>query len=126
MTPFPLGRSLLSLSVLVFAGCAPPPAVAPPAGAAVVQAAATPLDGSRQMVLVVTPGWDSTAGTLRRYERGSDADAWRAVGGVVPIVVGRAGVAWDDSQVRPTAGEPAKREGDGRSPAGAFAEAPIP
>ena len=30
-------------------------------------------------------------------------------------------MAWDDSQVRPATGEPVKREGDGRSPAGAFA-----
>src|SRR5215204_5314235 len=121
MTPFPLGRLRTALSVLALAGCTPPPAVVPPAAAPVVQAASTPLDGARQMVLVVTPGWDSTAGTLRRYARDSDADAWRAIGGVVPIVVGRTGVAWDESQVRPAAGEPAKREGDGRSPAGAFA-----
>jgi D-alanyl-D-alanine dipeptidase len=39
----------------------------------------------------------------------------------VPIVVGRSGVAWDDSQVSAPAGEPVKHEGDGRSPAGAFA-----
>ena len=86
-----------------------------------VQAARTPLDGARQMVLVVTPAWDSTSGTLRRFVRESDTDQWRAVGAAVPIVVGRTGVAWDDSQVRPAAGEPVKREGDGRSPAGAFA-----
>lgn len=73
------------------------------------------------MVLVVTPAWDSTSGSLRRYARESDTGPWRAVGEVVPIVVGRTGVAWDDSQVRPGAGEPVKREGDGRSPAGAFA-----
>src|SRR5687768_1525799 len=122
MTPFTLGRALLALSMITFAGCAAPaPAASSPRSAPVVQAASTPLDGARQLVLVVTPGWDSTAGTLRRYVRDSDADAWRAVGRVVPIVVGRAGVAWDDSQVRPAAGEPSKREGDGRSPAGAFA-----
>lgn len=96
MMRFPLGRPLLGLFLLVLAGCAPPAAVVSPAGAAVVQAGATPLDGARQMVLVVTPGWDSTAGTLRRYVRDSDASAWRAVGADVPIVVGRAGVAWDD------------------------------
>ena len=73
------------------------------------------------MVLVVTPDWDSTSGVLRRYVRASDGDAWHTVGKSVPIVVGRTGVAWDDSQVRPAAGEPVKHEGDGRSPAGAFA-----
>ncbi len=103
------------------AGCAPAPALAPPSAAPVVQAARTPLDGARQMALVVTPAWDSTSGTLRRFVRESDTDQWRAVGAAVPIVVGRTGVAWDASQVRPAAGEPVKREGDGRSPAGAFA-----
>jgi L,D-peptidoglycan transpeptidase YkuD (ErfK/YbiS/YcfS/YnhG family) len=121
MTPFPLGRALFALFLIVFAGCARPGAVVPSPGARVVQAASTPLDGARQMVLVVTPGWDSTAGTLRRFTRDSDADAWRAVGAVVRSSSGRAGIGWDDSQVRPAAGEPVKREGDGRSPAGAFA-----
>jgi L,D-peptidoglycan transpeptidase YkuD (ErfK/YbiS/YcfS/YnhG family) len=73
------------------------------------------------MVLVTTPGWNATSGTLRRFTRAADQGAWSAVGNAVPIVVGRTGLAWDDSQRQPTAGEPVKREGDGRSPAGAFA-----
>ena len=73
------------------------------------------------MVLVVTPSWNATAGTLRRFTRDADAEAWRPIGEPVPVVVGRTGVAWDDAQVAPLAGEPTKREGDGRSPAGAFA-----
>ena len=52
MTPFPLGRPVLGLCMTVLAACAPPAAVVPPAGTSVVQAAATPLDGARQMVLV--------------------------------------------------------------------------
>ena len=120
MTPFASGRRLLILVMAAIGGCAAPPAVVSQQAASVARAP-TPLDGSRQMVLVVTSAWDSTSGTLRRYVRNSDVDAWRAVGGVVPIVVGRTGVAWDDSQVRPAAGEPVKHEGDGRSPAGAFA-----
>ena len=59
-----------------------------------------------------------TAAVRARF---ADADAWRQVGDVEPIVVGRTGVAWDDRQVRAAAGEPVKREGDGRSPAGVFA-----
>jgi L,D-peptidoglycan transpeptidase YkuD (ErfK/YbiS/YcfS/YnhG family) len=120
MTAFPLGRALLFLSVAAVGGCAAAPAVASQPSTA-ARAASTPLVGARQMVLVVTPDWDSTSGTLRRYVRASDTGAWRAVGAAVPIVVGRTGVAWDDSQVQPAAGEPVKREGDGRSPAGAFA-----
>ena len=121
MTSFPLGRSLLLLSCIANAGCATAPAQVAQAGAPVAQAARTPLDGSRQMVLVTTPAWDSTSGTLRRFVRQSDADAWRAVGTPVPVVVGRTGVAWDDAQVKPAGGDPVKHEGDGRSPAGAFA-----
>jgi L,D-peptidoglycan transpeptidase YkuD (ErfK/YbiS/YcfS/YnhG family) len=110
---------LLMLSASALAGCAPPSTARAPTP--VAARAASPLDGARQLVLVVTPGWDSTSGTLRRFARDDASGAWRAVGVAVPIVVGRTGVAWDNSQARPLAGEPVKREGDGRSPAGAFA-----
>ncbi len=121
MTAFPLGRVLHTLSAVAVVGCAAPPAVASQSTATPVRPTRAPLEGARQMVLVVTPGWDSTSGTLRRYARTSDTGAWRPVGASVPIVVGRTGVAWDDAQVAPAPGEPVKREGDGRSPAGAFA-----
>lgn len=80
-----------------------------------------PLAGSLQLVLVTTPAWDSTSGTLRRYERDAARGSWRAVGSVVPIVVGRTGLAWDTSLAAAKESGPVKREGDGRSPAGAFA-----
>src|SRR6478672_9757953 len=112
-----------ALSALALAGCsrvaaAPTPG---PVQGSVTARSASPLDGSTQMVLVVTPAWDSTSGSLRRFERATPAAAWRQVGRVVPIVVGRTGLAWDDRQGTPSVGEPVKREGDGRSPAGAFA-----
>src|SRR6476620_10183313 len=112
--------ALVVASALV--GCSRGPAAAPPAPvqASVTARSMSPLDGSRQMVLVVTPAWDSTSGSLRRFERDAPSGAWRQVGGAVPIVVGRTGVAWDDRQGAPRAGEPVKREGDGRSPAGVF------
>jgi D-alanyl-D-alanine dipeptidase len=50
-------------------------------------------------------------------------DAWRAVGNVTPIVVGRTGLAWGigfDAATDAESAAPHKREGDGRSPAGAF------
>ena len=72
-----------------------------------------------QLVVVTTPGWDATTGTLRRYERASAGDAWRAVGAPVAVVVGRTGLAWDDALDAPSP-EPRKREGDGKSPAGLF------
>ena len=113
-------RAALVVAVL---GCGKGPAATPPAPAQAGAAARipTPLDSSTQMVLVVTPAWDSTSGSLRRFERATPTGAWRQVGDVEPIVVGRTGVAWDDRGVRAASGEPVKREGDGRSPAGVFA-----
>lgn len=74
---------------------------------------------ARQLVLVVTPSWDTTSGTLRRYVRSSASLPWRRVGETVPVVVGSSGLAWGaDSLGAP--GDPHKREGDGRSPAGIF------
>ncbi|HET8899426.1 MAG TPA: L,D-transpeptidase family protein [Rhodanobacteraceae bacterium] len=72
------------------------------------------------MVLVLLPGWDSTQGTLRRFER--DGSGWREVGAAAPIVVGRNGAAWGLGLNAPIHDSgPIKREGDGRSPAGVFA-----
>jgi D-alanyl-D-alanine dipeptidase len=82
--------------------------------------AVTPVPAAaRQLVLVVTPGWDTTSGTLRRYVRATASAPWRRVGATVPVVVGVSGLAWGvDSLGAP--GDPHKREGDGRSPAGVF------
>jgi D-alanyl-D-alanine dipeptidase len=74
---------------------------------------------ARQLVLVVTPSWDTTSGTLRRYARSSASAPWRRVGPVVPVVVGAAGLAWGADSLG-ASGDPHKREGDGRSPAGVF------
>jgi L,D-peptidoglycan transpeptidase YkuD (ErfK/YbiS/YcfS/YnhG family) len=74
---------------------------------------------SRQLVLVVTPTWDTTSGTLRRYVRASADAPWRRVGSVVPVVVGASGLAWGADSLGKAA-DPHKREGDGRSPAGVF------
>ena len=114
---------LATLLAAVVVACSRAPTLAPsaPVPASAVASPAGPLAGSTQLVLVVTPAWDSTSGSLRRFERATPTGAWRQVGNVVPVVVGRTGVAWDDGQAGAAAGEPVKREGDGRSPAGAFA-----
>jgi para-nitrobenzyl esterase len=63
--------------------------------------------GARQLLVVVTTGWNDVQGAIYRFDR-DEAGLWRGVSGAVPIVVGRTGLAWD------------KHEGDGRSPAGIF------
>ncbi|RNF85393.1 hypothetical protein EER27_06450 [Lysobacter psychrotolerans] len=81
--------------------------------------AATGLPWSRstQLVLVTTADWDASRGTLQAFER--DGDQWRAASAPAPVVIGRAGSAWG-SGLHPAQGGPAKREGDGRAPAGVF------
>ncbi len=106
--------------------CAPA-AAAQGAARATARAAGPPaappavLADARQLVLVTGAGWDATAATLRRYARAAPGAPWRPVGGATPVVLGRTGLAWGEGGGAPAAsGEPAKREGDGRSPAGAF------
>lgn len=79
---------------------------------------------AEQLVVVTTENWDAATGELRRYERiGSHGESvgWREVGHVAPVSVGRAGSAWGIGLHPAQSGGPIKREGDGRSPAGAFA-----
>lgn len=88
------------------------------------QSATTMLASARQLVVVTTPGWNEVAGTLRTFARARGGAPWTEVtaGGPngVAIVVGKKGTAWDPGVVGALAG-PVKAEGDGRSPAGAFA-----
>ena len=72
-----------------------------------------------QLLVVTTATWDTTGGMLRRYSRDATG-RWRAEGTRVPIVVGRTGLAWGVGFASAAAGEPAKREGDGKAPAGVF------
>ncbi len=77
---------------------------------------------THQLVLVTTPSWSATTGRMARYERDGSGD-WRPVGAPATVNVGRSGLGWGlglhDAGVA-RRGEPAKREGDGRAPAGAF------
>jgi L,D-peptidoglycan transpeptidase YkuD (ErfK/YbiS/YcfS/YnhG family) len=84
-------------------------------------ASAEPLGAEvRQLIVSIAPVWSSSQGTLQRFERDADG-AWTKVGEAVPVLYGKLGLAWgrgvrggDESGLR-------KREGDGRTPAGAFA-----
>ncbi|UNK51094.1 L,D-transpeptidase family protein [Lysobacter sp. S4-A87] len=77
-----------------------------------------PWDDAGQMVVVTTADWDANTGTLQRFER--DGAGWRALAEAAPITVGRSGSAWGVGLHAPQPGEPQKREGDGRAPAGVF------
>lgn len=77
-----------------------------------------PTAGAKQLILVVSPDWNSSSATMRRYERGEGG--WRPIGEAVDVVIGRSGLAWGDGVNRETGPGPVKREGDGKSPAGAF------
>lgn len=80
----------------------------------------SPLVGSRQVILVTTPEWNSVKGTLRRFERKGARAKWTQVGEAFEIVVGRSGLGWGAGIVETEGDGPSKREGDGRAPAGVF------
>lgn len=81
-----------------------------------------PLARSRQVVVVVTRGWDDVPGLLRRFERRGTKGAWVQVGREVPVAVGRNGLGWGSGLVETgAAAGPQKKEGDGKAPAGVFA-----
>ncbi len=80
----------------------------------------SPLTGSRQLILVVAENDTVHRAELGIYERSGESwerkDSW-------PVVLGRNGLAWGrglHGEGGPVPGEPVKREGDGKSPAGAF------
>ncbi|MCB1559802.1 MAG: L,D-transpeptidase family protein [Xanthomonadales bacterium] len=102
---------LLALLTVILAACVGPGGRRTAADAAWNQC--------RQMVLVLTDGWDAPRARMFSFER--SAASWHAVAGPFPVTLGRAGSAWGRG-LHPLSGEgPAKREGDGRSPAGVFA-----
>ena len=79
----------------------------------------------RQAVIVKTANWKDHQGSLQCYERSSTNETWKAVGGSIPVVVGRNGLGWgvglhQADMDTPRDGGKEKREGDGRAPAGIF------
>jgi zinc D-Ala-D-Ala dipeptidase len=78
------------------------------------------IDRSQQVVVVTTPSWSSTTGSMQRFERAAPELEWRAIGAREPIVVGRTGIAWGVGFDGVSTDGPHKREGDGKAPAGIF------
>ncbi|HJQ09397.1 MAG TPA: hypothetical protein VJ840_00010 [Gemmatimonadaceae bacterium] len=78
------------------------------------------IESSRQLVVVVTPSWTSTTGSLTRFERSGAKQAWAQIDAPIPVVVGRTGLAWGVGFDDLAADGPHKHEGDGKAPAGFF------
>jgi D-alanyl-D-alanine dipeptidase len=104
-------RLLPALMCLLAAACAtlPPPREPPAAVAA-------------QLLVVRSPDWAATRGELRRYQR--RGAGWAEIGGPVAVNLGKGGLGWGRGLHGGPLGQPEKREGDGRAPAGAFALGP--
>jgi D-alanyl-D-alanine dipeptidase len=78
------------------------------------------IDHAEQLVVVTTPDWTSTTGTMRRFERVASTSEWRPIDSPTPVVVGRTGIAWGIGFDDISAEGPHKNEGDGKAPAGVF------
>jgi zinc D-Ala-D-Ala dipeptidase len=74
---------------------------------------------SRQLLVIQTGNWTSPVGEAYRFI--GSVGQWRPVGRSFPVSVGRSGLGWGigEPSLQRT-GEPIKREGDGRAPAGRF------
>jgi D-alanyl-D-alanine dipeptidase len=78
-------------------------------------------EGEKKLIVVTTSDWNAMQGTLTRYEHRNHV--WVRVSEPIPVVVGRAGLAWDPALARQNPDRylgPIKHEGDGHSPAGFF------
>ncbi len=73
---------------------------------------------SRQVVLVTSPGWESSKATVRILSR--TKQGWVQDGAAMTALTGRNGMAWGLGLHRMNAASPQKVEGDGRAPAGVF------
>jgi D-alanyl-D-alanine dipeptidase len=78
------------------------------------------VDHSQQLVVVTTPSWSSTTGSMQRFERADTESAWRPIDQPEPVVVGRTGIAWGVGFDGVSSEGPHKHEGDGKAPAGIF------
>lgn len=107
-------RRLLLVLAIGLLGAAPPSA---PASSEPVASPVTP--ANRQLLLVRSPSWAASSGTLERYAR-DEQGHWSAVGTAIAVSLGRNGLGWGRGLHASPESGPVKREGDGRSPAGAF------
>ena len=87
-------------------------------GMLVTRTFAGELDGVKQLVVSVAPGWNATGGRLQLFER--KGAGWVANGPAWPVLYGKNGLVWGRGVLG--TGEPGthKQERDGRAPCGVF------
>ena len=76
-------------------------------------------DQSRALLLAIPDGWNSRQATLQLYRRDSANAPWTTQNAPISVHLGRRGLAWGRG-LHPAQPGLQKREGDGKSPAGAF------
>ena len=76
---------------------------------------------SRQMVVVISPSFQTSEARLYRFQRENGDKAWMNYSEPIPAIVGKNGMGWGRGlhTLEGVIG-PVKREGDGKSPAGVF------
>lgn len=71
-----------------------------------------------QLVVSISPGWNSTTGKLQLFER--EGKGWRAVSPPLRVLYGKNGLAWGRGVLSGGGAGPQKIERDKRAPAGVF------
>lgn len=81
-----------------------------------------PIATATRLLVATAPTFHDKSATLQAYARATPDKPWRPVGGPITAVLGSSGMAWGwTTKAMAGPGEPVKREGDKRSPAGVFA-----
>ena len=75
---------------------------------------------TKQVLVGIASGWDSSYVTLTLYERKKFGKGWKKVDSSWKGRLGRSGLAWGRGMNPVPSGVKTKREGDGRAPAGVF------
>lgn len=75
---------------------------------------------TRQLVVVTAADWTACSGELHCFSCEHVAAGWQPSGPMVPVMLGRSGLAWGRGVHAPVAGGRQKTEGDGCAPAGVF------
>lgn len=88
------------------------------AAAAIFVLVSSASHAAEQLVVSIAPAWDSTQGTLQRFEK--SGTAWLPVGKPWPVLYGRNGLAWGSGLYGQDENGLHKKERDGRAPAGIF------